>query len=87
VEAAYSEDRWTQLRIGGLRLKVLGQCQRCHMVCIDPETATKRPEPYVTLSKTRRFEGKVLFGCHLALTNSAGSATLKIGDSVTADVR
>jgi molybdenum cofactor sulfurtransferase len=81
-EAAYMEDDWTQLQIGPSKLNVQGPCQRCHMVCIDPKTAMKRAEPYVTLSKTRRIEGNVVFGCHLALADSLATTSLKVGDKV-----
>ncbi|KAH8880927.1 MOSC N-terminal beta barrel domain-containing protein [Thozetella sp. PMI_491] len=62
---AYSEDFWRTLRIGHLGFRILGSCRRCHMVCIDQETGIKSQEPFLTLSKTRRFEGKVFFGAHI----------------------
>jgi molybdenum cofactor sulfurtransferase len=62
--SAYSEDRWSTLRIGPLDFKMLGSCRRCHMVCIDQETGLKSEEPFTTLTKTRRFDGKVFFGTH-----------------------
>ncbi|EGO53693.1 hypothetical protein NEUTE1DRAFT_53227 [Neurospora tetrasperma FGSC 2508] len=39
------------------------------MVCIDQTTGSKTAggEPFVTLTKTRRFEGKVFFGVHMGL--------------------
>jgi len=37
------------------------------MVCIDQYTGKRNQEPFVTLAKTRRFEGKVWFGCHATL--------------------
>jgi molybdenum cofactor sulfurtransferase len=61
---AYSEDHWSTLRIGQHDFKMMGSCRRCHMVCIDQETALKREEPFTTLTKTRRFDGKVFFGTH-----------------------
>ncbi|KAK2596253.1 hypothetical protein QQS21_006345 [Conoideocrella luteorostrata] len=70
LESAYCEDRWSRVQIGRLKFNVLGPCQRCHMICIDPRTSIRRPEPYVTLSKTRRFGGKIFFGSHLAMINS-----------------
>ena len=51
-------------------LDVLAPCRRCQMVCIDPTTAERAEEPFVTLAKTRRLEGeghKVFFGVHCAL--------------------
>ncbi|KAI1870252.1 hypothetical protein JX265_006422 [Neoarthrinium moseri] len=89
---AYSEDHWSTLRIGQQDFKMLGSCRRCHMVCIDQETASKSEEPFVTLTKTRRFDGKVYFGthmCHLpsrdTLTRDAQHPTLQVGDTVLID--
>ncbi|KAK4202293.1 putative molybdenum cofactor sulfurase [Triangularia verruculosa] len=80
----YVEDTWSSLRIGdgGHRFEMLGSCRRCHMVCINQDTAEKSEEPFVTLSKTRRFDGKVFFGVHMAATNQAGVPTLRVGDVV-----
>ncbi|KAJ4297191.1 hypothetical protein N0V88_004109 [Collariella sp. IMI 366227] len=63
----YAEDAWSSLMIGPHEFEMLGACRRCHMVCINQETAEKSEEPFVTLSKTRRFEGKVFFGVHMGL--------------------
>lgn len=55
------------------------------MVCIDQQTAVKDEEPYVTLSKTRRIDGRVLFGqhaMHLPVKNRVGSPSIKVGDLV-----
>lgn len=89
---AYSEDHWSSLRIGQQDFKMLGSCRRCHMICIDQETAEKSEEPFVTLSKTRRFDGKVFFGthmCHLPMptlgTKEAQFPTITVGDKVLVD--
>ncbi|KAI1098597.1 PLP-dependent transferase [Jackrogersella minutella] len=89
---AYSEDHWSSLRIGQQDFKMLGSCRRCHMICIDQETAEKSEEPFVTLSKTRRFDGKVFFGthmCHLPSptpsTKEAQFPTITVGDKVLVD--
>jgi molybdenum cofactor sulfurtransferase len=59
------------------------------MVCIDQQTAEKNQEPFVTLSKTRRFDGRVYFGehtCHLPLEDSSSplvqNPTITVGDAV-----
>jgi molybdenum cofactor sulfurtransferase len=62
---AYIEDGWTSLRIGEQHFTMLGSCRRCHMVCVDQQTGAKNEEPFVTLAKTRRFDGKVFFGTHM----------------------
>ncbi|KAK3337026.1 pyridoxal phosphate-dependent transferase [Cercophora scortea] len=89
----YVEDTWSTLRIGLHDFKMLGACRRCHMVCINQETAEKSEEPFVTLSKTRRFDGKVFFGNHMCyapaaevLTREAQYPTIRVGDAVQPDL-
>ncbi|GAB1310450.1 hypothetical protein MFIFM68171_00660 [Madurella fahalii] len=91
---AYAEDAWSAVRIGGRHdFEMLGACRRCHMVCIDQETAEKSEEPFVTLSKTRRFDGKVFFGVHMChrasdeLTIEGQFPTVRVGDRVVAEWR
>ena len=79
LEQPYAEDNWESLRIGdGMVLDVLGGCRRCQMVCIDQTTAEKNQEPFLTLAKTRRRQGKVFFGVHTALTDDPDGARSKI---------
>lgn len=54
------------------------------MVCVDQMTAEKNEEPFVTLAKTRRFQGKVLFGVHTCHVAKDGQphATICVGDAV-----
>ncbi|KAK3497988.1 pyridoxal phosphate-dependent transferase [Neurospora hispaniola] len=61
-----------------IKFQMLGSCRRCHMVCIDQTTGSKTAggEPFVTLSKTRRFEGKVFFGVHMG---KGGTGTGRMG--------
>jgi molybdenum cofactor sulfurtransferase len=54
------------------------------MLCIDQRTAEKRQEPFVTLAKTRRSEGKVWFGVHLALSGKQSKTWVKVGDEIVA---
>ncbi|KAI1266828.1 MOSC N-terminal beta barrel domain-containing protein [Xylariaceae sp. FL1019] len=89
---AYSEDDWSRLRIAGHDFRMLGACRRCHMICINQETASKSQEPFVTLAKTRRFDGKVFFGTHMchmppqgADTRETQFPTIRIGDKVEVD--
>ncbi|KAI1504308.1 PLP-dependent transferase [Biscogniauxia marginata] len=89
---AYSEDHWSRLQIGGQEFRMMGACRRCHMICIDQETANRNEEPFVTLAKMRRFDGKVFFGthmCHVPLPNSrtkeAQFPTVAAGDKVLVD--
>ncbi|CAG8525414.1 7857_t:CDS:10 [Gigaspora margarita] len=61
----YEEDEWKMIRIGEQVFKLIGPCRRCHMICINHETAEKIKEPYSTLAKYRRFKGKIYFGQHM----------------------
>ena len=85
-EQPYIEDDWEALHIGdGVKLDVLGGCRRCQMVCVDQMTAEKNEEPFVTLAKTRRRAGRVLFGVHAALCDARKSgsiARVRVGDRV-----
>lgn len=88
----YEEDTWSSLSIGShaQRFQMLGSCRRCHMVCTDQSTGNKvkSGEPFVTLSKTRRFEGKVFFGVHMGLMDedtdreSGRLIKVRVGDPV-----
>lgn len=91
-DLAYVEDDWTSLQIGVQQFQLMGSCRRCQMVCIDQETGEKREEPFVTLAKTRRFDGKVYFGTHMRLKAHSGAQTretqfptIRIGDVVHID--
>jgi molybdenum cofactor sulfurtransferase len=89
LEDPYAEDDWRYLQIGQQYFEMLGACRRCQMVCIDQQTAEKNQEPFVTLSKTRRFDGRVYFGehtCHLPLEDASSplvqNPTVTVGDTV-----
>lgn len=87
-ERPYAEDDWRHLRISNtVSLDVLGGCRRCQMVCVDQGTAEKNEEPFVTLAKTRRREGKVFFGVHTGLAEETTGkivARISVGDRVVA---
>lgn len=84
---AYDEDNWSMMRIGQQDFKMLGSCRRCHMVCINQETGEKSEEPFVTLSKTRRFDGKVFFGTHMCHLQSASGSTMSTREAQYPTVR
>ena len=57
------------------------------MICIDQDTGEKNEEPYITLTKTRRVSGRILFGqhaTHLPRLDQGISAvaTIQVGDPV-----
>ena len=66
--------------IQGAALEVLGPCRRCQIVCVDQTTSEKNEEPYVTLAKTRRVNGRVIFGVHMGLVGEGGR--IKAGDKI-----
>ena len=87
-ERPYVEDDWTALSVGNeanVRFDILGGCRRCQMLCVDQMTAEKDEEPFVTLSKTRRKQGRTFFGVHAALTmycKDDRAARIRVGDVV-----
>jgi molybdenum cofactor sulfurtransferase len=85
-EQPWAEDEWDSMQIGGPsgpKLEFLGGCRRCQMVCVDQQSAEKNEEPFVSLAKTRRFGGRVLFGVHTALMDQHSAArTICVGDEV-----
>ena len=91
VLPSYAEDGWSAVRMGegGLRFEMLGACRRCHMVCVNQETGEKGVEPFVTLAKTRRFDGKVFFGVHMCYSGGEGRLvpTVRVGDVVVPEWR
>ncbi|OAG00478.1 PLP-dependent transferase [Paraphaeosphaeria sporulosa] len=88
AEQPYAEDEWRYLQIGQQYFELLGPCRRCQMICVDQQTAERNQEPFVTLSKTRRFDGRVYFGehtSHLARDSPyplAQEAAIMVGDTV-----
>lgn len=85
---AYAEDAWTGVAVGGARYDALGPCRRCAMVCVDDVTARRGEEPFVSLARTRRREGRVWFGVHLGLRGGVaggeGRVTIGVGDEIVA---
>lgn len=91
---AWAEDSWKSLKIGVHDFKLMGSCRRCQMVCVDQGSGERNQEPFVTLAKIRRFDGKVYFGTHMGHdppTNSATKhgqfPTITVGDSVQVEAR
>ncbi|KAH6675526.1 molybdenum cofactor sulfurase [Halenospora varia] len=88
----YDEDKWKSIHIGQEQFQMLGSCRRCHMICVNQETAEKDEEPFVTLARTRRFDSKIFFGSHMCHVPRSGGTrasqypTIKVGDTVIVDV-
>ncbi|EGC28429.1 hypothetical protein DICPUDRAFT_59401 [Dictyostelium purpureum] len=53
-----------------LLFNLVGDCNRCKMVCINQKMGIEEREPLTTLSKYRRSNGKIIFGQHLNLSDS-----------------
>ncbi|KAK1989822.1 MOSC N-terminal beta barrel domain-containing protein [Colletotrichum falcatum] len=93
-QRAWAEDGWESLIIGEEKFKMMGACRRCQMVCVDQETGERHQEPFVTLAKIRRFDGKVYFGAHMGhepkandVTERAQFPTIRIGDAISVNAR
>jgi uncharacterized protein YcbX len=82
-DAPFAEDGWPFVRLGDVRFRVSGVCDRCVMTTIDPTTLVRGKEPIRTLAKHRRWDGKTWFGVWLVpdLHASAG-AVVRVGDDV-----
>jgi molybdenum cofactor sulfurtransferase len=62
------------------------------MVCVDQSTGERRQEPFSTLAKTRRLNGKVYFGTHMRHEPTeqydevnAPRPTVQVGDVVAVE--
>ncbi|KAL3306546.1 molybdenum cofactor sulfurase [Colletotrichum asianum] len=90
-DLAWVEDTWTTLSIGKNEFKLMGSCRRCQMVCVDQESGERHEEPFVTLAKIRRFDGKVYFGTHMGHDPGPDTLrprtypTIRVGDTVEVD--
>ena len=98
-ERPYAEDHWRFMRIERpssnerntqqlhYQFEILGPCRRCHMICVDQDTGEKNEEPFVTLAKTRRNQGRVYFGVHTALVRERERETKEEGNNYPWSVR
>ena len=80
---SYAEDSWRDISIGNIDFRLPKPCSRCPVPTIDPTTAEMNKEPLTTLSRIRKWEGKVYFGQN-ALHNNCGILT--VGDIVQVKV-
>ncbi|OQX31481.1 MAG: MOSC domain-containing protein [Candidatus Sedimenticola endophacoides] len=63
--AAYAEDGWRRIRIGGIELRLVKPCSRCQVITVDQATARPGVEPLRTLARYRARDNKVFFGQNL----------------------
>ncbi|MBQ1074822.1 MOSC domain-containing protein [Micromonospora sp. C31] len=80
--AAWAEDDWVgrPLRVGGLRFRAAGPCERCVVTTTDQETGVRGKEPLRTLGRHRNVRQKLLFGLHLV---PAATGTIAVGDELS----
>lgn len=80
--AAWAEDRWRRLRIGGLELRIAKPCARCTITTLDPLSGAKLhgDEPLPTLRAFHRAaNGGIIFGQNAI---PAGPGKIAVGDAV-----
>ncbi|MDG4808170.1 MOSC domain-containing protein [Micromonospora sp. WMMD1120] len=68
----WAEDDWVgrPLRIGDLRFRAAGPCDRCVVTTTDQETGVRTREPLRTLGRYRNVRQKLLFGLNLVPLDS-----------------
>ncbi len=77
----FAEDRWQELRVGGVRFRVAKPVSRCVMTTLDLETLTTGREPTRTLARHRLVDGKTMFALHLLPLDEG---RIGVGDEVVA---
>ncbi|KAJ2358108.1 hypothetical protein GGF43_001040 [Coemansia sp. RSA 2618] len=65
----FEELNWASVYVNSSRFDVAGPCQRCQMISIDQDSAKKLKEPYATLARKMRVDGKVVFGIYLNMAD------------------
>lgn len=75
----HAEDGWTEVEVGGVRLRTVAPCERCAVTTVRPEDGTRGREPLRTLATYRNTSGSVTFGTYLA---HDGRGTIRVGDPV-----
>ncbi|HWM34715.1 MAG TPA: MOSC N-terminal beta barrel domain-containing protein [Pseudolysinimonas sp.] len=76
----FAEDTWSRIRVGDTVFRVAGDCSRCVLTTVDPDTIERGHEPIRTLARHRRWDGKVWFAVNLIPEEPGG--TLRVGDPV-----
>ncbi|MFM8481549.1 MAG: MOSC domain-containing protein [Gammaproteobacteria bacterium] len=85
---AWQEDHIRELRVGGLRLKLVKPCTRCVMTRIDQLTGKRGLDPLPVLQEFRFDENLrgVTFGQNARVESGAGSL-LRVGDTIEVELR
>lgn len=77
--AAWEEDGWRVLDVGGAVLEITRPCARCAIVAVDPETGARDTAPLKALAGMRRWDGEVWFGQNARV---AVPGRVRLGDPV-----
>lgn len=77
--AAFAEDSWKKIRIGGITLRLVKPCSRCSIPSINPDTGEQSAEVVKTLAGYRMNENKIMFGQNVI---AEGSGELTLGMEV-----
>jgi uncharacterized protein YcbX len=79
--AAYQEESWQDILIGGTRFRGVKPCGRCILTTTDQQTGLRHSggEPLKTLASYRSQGNKVLFGMNLIVL---GDGTVRVGDEL-----
>ncbi|PIA19563.1 PLP-dependent transferase [Coemansia reversa NRRL 1564] len=67
----FEELSWEAVTINGAKFSVIGPCRRCQMISIHQDSAKRLKEPYSTLARKMRVDGKVVFGVYLKTNNNS----------------
>ncbi|RXG58603.1 Molybdenum cofactor sulfurase [Armadillidium vulgare] len=76
----YEEDEWKSFVIDKFNFKVLGHCNRCQMVNVNPRTGERSKEPMLSLGKCRG--PSMPFGIH---SSFIGHNTREVNNSVSCE--
>ena len=80
---AYAEDKWGEIRIGGVALTGTKECVRCPITTQDQDTTERGKEPLATLARYRKVpEEGVVFGMNFVHHMSGVIQPIRIGDVV-----
>ena len=79
--AAWAEDQWRVLKIGGLHFRVANPCTRCVFTTVDPERGMRDEdgEPLGILKRLRQRDEGVIFGVNLLPMIDAESPQRSLG--------
>lgn len=82
--AAWDEDSWAEIAIGGVTFEVPKPCSRCVLTTVSPESGRKHVDgqPLATLQRFRSAQdgsGDIDFGLNLVARNSG---VIRVGDEV-----